>query len=705
MTASKDAETIRREVLSFLKNHGTQSFRIKDISRKLGYTDNRDYRRFLEVMEGLDEEALVARQKGGRFRYRRPGGTAVGVLAVNPKGFGFVEVEGTSQDFFVGAANLGTGLDGDKVRISTAARSKDGRRREAVILEVIDRARKTTVGTFKRRGKFGIVKPDDLRLTHDIYVDGDHVNGARDGQKVVVSIDRFDNPHGSPEGRVLQVIGDADNAGVQVLALAMSLGVSADFPEPVEDDAQKISAALPEPSEDRVDLRDKRTFTIDPEDAKDFDDAIHIEPLGSGMLKIGVHIADVSHFVETDTALDGEARERATSVYLVDRVIPMLPERLSNDLCSLRPGVDRLTFSCLMTVDRAGHVHDYTITPGIIRSQARLTYEEAQAIIEGEDHDHPLADDILSANELALRLTEERMSTGSVDFDIPEIKVRLDEAGHPVEMFVKERIQSNRLIEEFMLLANRTVAEHANRTFDAKPFVFRIHDSPDFERIRHLAHYVRAFGHRLEIKDTTVDSRDLNKLLRSVEGRPEAPVIEQAALRAMAKAVYSVENIGHYGLGFEYYTHFTSPIRRYPDLLVHRLLKKYDSGAKAHDTEELEAICQHCSEQERAAEQAERESVRLKQVEYARDHLGDSFDGVVTGVTRFGVFVELTALLVEGMVHVREMDDDYYEYDESTFSLVGVETGKRYQPGLTVRVTIVAANVETREIDLFFSDE
>ncbi len=703
MNKSKNTETIRREVLSFLKNHGKQSFRIKEIARKLGYADNRDYRRFLEVMEGLDDEALVARQKGNRFSYRRPSGTAVGLLSVNPKGFGFVEVEGTTQDYFVSPANLGTALDGDKVKISTAARSRDGRRREAVVLEVIDRSRKQTVGTFKRHGKFGVVSPDDLRITHDIYVDGDHINGARDGQKVVVSIDRFDSPHAAPEGRVLQIIGPADDARVQVLALAMSLGVSGDFPDEVEDEAQNISQTLPDPSDRRLDLRDKRTFTIDPDDAKDFDDAIHVELLGSGMLKIGVHIADVSFFVHPDSAIDGEARERATSVYLVDRVIPMLPESLSNDLCSLRPDVDRLTFSCLMTIDRAGNVHDYTITPSIIRSKARLTYEEAQAIIDGDDH--PLATDVRTANELAIRLTEERMTRGSIDFDVPEVKVRLGPDGTPTEMFVKERSQSNRLIEEFMLLANRTVAEHAASAFDQSPFVFRIHDSPDFERIRNLAHYVRAFGHRLEIKNGTVDSRELNKLLRGAEGRPEAPVIEQAALRAMAKAAYSVENIGHYGLGFDFYTHFTSPIRRYPDLMVHRLLKAYEAGEVPPDPEQLEATCRHCSEKERSAEVAERESIKLKQVEYARDHLGDSFDGVVTGVTRFGVFVEITSLLVEGMVHVRDMDDDYYEYDEATFSLIGVETGRRYQPGRVVRVTIVAANLESREIDLFFAEE
>ncbi len=705
MTSKKDYDNIRLQVLSLLRNNGKQSFRIKEIAQKLGYRDNREYRRFLDVMEDLIDEALIAKVKGGRYRYRKPGGTASGRLTVNPKGFGFVEVEGTTQDFFVSPSNMKTALDGDTVRISTAARSRGGRRREAEVLEVVERGRLQAVGTFKRRGKFAVVKPDDLRLTHDIYVDGDHFGGAKDGQKVLVSIDRFDDPHGAPEGRVLNVIGDSGDPEVQVLALAMSLGVTAEFPEAVEAQADAIPGELrPLDLADRLDLRDKRTFTIDPEDAKDFDDAIHIEDLGSGMLEVGVHIADVSHFVLDDTVIDLEARKRGTSVYLVDRVIPMLPERLSNDLCSLRPRVDRLTFSCVMKVDGRGNVHDYSIRPSVIHSRARLTYDEAQDIIDGSDRDHELAEDVLRANGVSMALTEERMASGSVDFDIPEVKVVLNDAGHPVEMFVKQRTQANRLIEELMLLANRVVASHAADVHRDRPFVFRVHDRPDFERIRNLAHYVRAFGHRLELKDDGVDSRALNELLRAVDDRPEAPVIEQAALRAMAKAAYTTDNIGHYGLGFDEYTHFTSPIRRYPDLIVHRLLKRYASAKGSPNSDEIEGICEHCSERERTAEAAERESVRLKQVEYARNHLGDQFDGVVVGVTKFGVFVEITDLLVEGMVHVRDMDDDYYEYDEASFSLRGVETGTTYQPGTAVNVTIVAANVETREIDLFFSN-
>lgn len=703
---SKQYDRIKKQVLQHLRNHGDRSFRYKEIAKTLGYKDNKTYKAYSEVMEDLVEEALVSRVKGGRYKHRKPGSAVVGRLSVNPKGFGFVEVEDSRQDFFVSPTNLKTALDGDVVRIATAASSRQGRRREAEVIEVVERKRNEAVGTFRQRGRFAIVQPDDLRLTHDIYVEKKDFGSAREGQKVLVSIDAFEDPHGSPEGRVLSVIGDADEPEVQILSLAMSLGVRPEFGADVEQEMQSVPNAVDtEDFRGRLDLRKKRIFTIDPDDAKDFDDAIHIDRTGDDTYEVGVHIADVTHFVHDGSATDRAARTRGTSVYLVDRVIPMLPERLSNHLCSLQPQVDRLAFSCIMRLDGRGDVLQYEIRPSIIHSKRRLTYGEAQAIIDAGTSDDPLEQDLLVANQLALKLTDRRLREGSIDFDMPEVKVKLDDSGRPVDMVIKVRQQANRLVEEFMLLANRVVARHAEKSFDGHAFVFRVHDRPNLERIKRLAQYVRAFGHRLRVSDGSVDSSELNRLLQDVAGKPEEPVIEQAALRAMAKAIYTVDNIGHYGLGFSEYTHFTSPIRRYPDLMVHRLLKRYGESGKTVDAEWLEGICEACSESERVAEQAERESVRFKQVEYARDHVGDSFSGVVSGVTNFGVFVEISDLLVEGMVHVRDMDDDYYEYDEATFSLRGVETGRVYQPGTIVRVVIVAANLETREIDLFFADE
>ncbi|QXD14861.1 ribonuclease R [Rhodocaloribacter litoris] len=698
-------QEMRRAILRLLRNNGDKAYRPKEIARHLGYTDNDTYNLFRETLSDLATQHLVGREKGNRYTFRPRPKQLEGTLSVHPRGFGFVTVEGHAEDYFIPAHRMGTALDGDRVRIGLAARRRGDLKREAEVLEVLERRRTQTVGTFFRQGHFALVRPDDIRLVHDIYVPREAFHGARDGDKVLVSIDLFDDPHARPEGRVLQIIGRADDPNVRVLALALSMDVRTDFPKAVLDEAAALSDRIPRAEvARRLDLRKKRIFTIDPEDAKDFDDAIHIEKLENGNYEVGVHIADVSHYVRPGSALDEEAFRRSTSVYLVDRVVPMLPEKLSNGVCSLRPEEDKLTFSCIMEVTPRGKVVRYRIRESLIHSRQRFTYEEAQAIIEGRNRNHPLAGDVRLANRLAQTLTRKRLAAGSIDFDLPEVRVILDEAGHPVRIVRKERMAANRLIEEFMLLANRTVAEHIGKRKQAPPFVYRVHDQPDAEKISQLAAYIRAFGLRLDVKDGRVNPKQLNALLQDVKDTPQEPVIEEAALRAMAKAKYSTENIGHFGLGFPYYTHFTSPIRRYPDLMVHRLLKAYAAGEKKPDVAELQARCEHASERERAAVEAERESVKLKQVEYISDHVGETFDGVVSGVTGFGIFVELTDLLVEGMVHVRDLDDDYYEYDERTYTLVGLSTGTTFRLGDAVRVRVAAANLETREIDFVLAD-
>ncbi len=705
MSKKTTRKSIRRDVLRLLKNNGQKTYRPKEIAKQLGYKDNQDYRLFRDVLSEMDEQKMIGRLKGGRYTYKPRPTRVEGVLRVNPQGFGFVEVEGRAEDLFVRAANMGTALDGDRVLVGLAAPARGENRREAEVLEVVQRRRTRAVGTFCKKGHFAFVLPDDQRLRHDIYVPREAFGGAQDGDKVVVSIDRFEERQAAPEGRVLDVLGRGEDPGVRVLSLALSFDVRAGFPDEAIREAEAIPEAIaPSNLERRLDLRDRAIFTIDPEDAKDFDDAIHIAKLPNGNYEVGVHIADVSHYVRPGTALDREGYARGTSVYLVDRVIPMLPEKLSNKVCSLRPGEDKLTFSCIMEVSPRGGVKGYQIRESIIHSKQRFTYEEAQQIIQGGYPDHPLAADVLAAARLARSLTKKRMRQGSVDFDLPEIRVLLDEEGNPVDIVRKERIEANRLIEEFMLLANRTVARHIARQKAPRPFVYRVHDRPDGERIRQLADYLKAFGYQLKLTDGNVTSNDLNNLLTHIKATPEAFVIENAALRAMAKAVYSTQNLGHYGLGFRTYTHFTSPIRRYPDLMAHRLLKRYATGGKDADADDLQARCEHCSERERVAVEAERESVKLKQVEYIRQHLGDQFSGVVTGVTKFGVFVELSDVLVEGMVHVRDMDDDYYVYDERTYSLVGDYTGKSYRPGDHVEVVVAGATPETRKIDLSFVD-
>ena len=702
---SNKPNAIRDDILRLLKNNGHRTFRPKEIAKRLGYRDNKLYRRFRTVLQEMENEGAIAPVSRGQYGLPKIPTKVQGILRVNPKGFGFLEVEGREEDLYVNSGNMGTALDGDVVLAGLSAPGRGDRRREAEVLEVVERKRKRTVGTFRQMGHFAFVTPDDARMTQNIYVPESAFNGARDGMKVVVSIDRFVDPKSAPEGRILEVIGDAEDPAVQVLALAMSFDVRSGFPKEATEEAEKIPLEVPaEEIKRRLDLRKMPVFTIDPEDAKDFDDAVHIRKLDDELLEVGVHIADVSHYVAPGSAIDAEAYERATSVYLVDRTIPMLPEKLSNGVCSLRPNEDKLAFSVLMKVTTQGVVKGYEIRETVIRSQHRLTYDDAQTMLDGGNSDHPIAADVVLAGRLARTLTKRRMRRGSVDFDLPEIRVLLDDKGHPTDIIRKDRKPANRLIEELMLLANRVVARHASKRHKPKTFVYRVHDRPDAEKITKLAEYVRAFGYRLDLTAGNVTSSDLNALLEQVEGAPEQPVIEQAALRSMAKAVYSTKNIGHYGLAFDFYSHFTSPIRRYPDLMVHRLLKRYAAGGEGVDQAQYDVFCDHCSEKERAAVEAERESVKLKQVEFVRERLGESFDGVVSGVTKFGLFVEMSDILVEGMIHVRDMDNDYYEYDDRTYRLIGQRTGRQYRLGDPVRVTVVGANTESREVDLLFAE-
>jgi ribonuclease R len=705
-STSSEAQ-IRARILDTLRNNGQKAYRPKELAKALGLTQNDDYQRFRQVLGELTGSGAVARVKGGRVQHRKRQRLLEGRLTVNPRGFGFVSIEGEDDDAFVGEGNMSTALDGDLVRIALAAPKRGDDRREAEIVEVVERKRTQAVGTFTQQGRFGFVEADDGKLTKDIYVAKEDFGGAKSGDKVVVSIDDFPHPKGSPEGRVLSILGSASDPQVQVLALAIAQGVRSDFPEEVEAEAAALPDAITDKERSRrLDMRGARIFTIDPVDAKDFDDAVHITRGPEGHIEIGVHIADVSAYVRPGTALDAEAALRATSTYLVDRVIPMLPEKLSNRVCSLRPHEEKLAFSCIMQLSDDGEVVSHEVRETVIYSQHRFTYEEAQAVLDGSDDyaDQAIRDDLRWAGNVAKMLTRKRMATGSVDFDAPEVRVVLGEDGHPVDIIKKERKASNRLVEEFMLLANRTVARRIASRDAPPPYVYRVHEPPDTRRMYELATYVRPFGYDLPHDDGAVRSQDLNALLRQVAGKPERFVIEDAALRAMSKAVYTTKNVGHYGLGFDAYTHFTSPIRRYPDLIVHRLLKGYAEGKNPPERSALEAQCEHCSEREKAAEQAERDSVRLKQVEYVQRHLGESFDGVVRGVTKFGLFVEMTDLLVDGLVHISDLGNDYYVYDETRYSLIGQRTGTTYKPGTEVRVTVVSANPDTRKIDLMLAE-
>ncbi len=700
-----DPQEIEQELLKLLQNNGHKAFRPKEIARKLGLTDNRDYRRFRDVLARLESEDRIARIKGGRYTFARLPREATGILSVSPRGFGFVRLDEDQSEVFISSSSLLNALHGDRVAVRLLAPAEGDRKRAASVERVIERRCLQTVGTFEQYPSFGLVTSTDLRILPNIRVEPRHYAGAGPGDKVVVSIDRFDDPDAFPEGRILEVLGAEDAPGVADLALALGFGARVHFEPQVIAEAEQIDGTITTGHiANRLDLRDETVFTIDPEDAKDFDDAVHVRDLGGGQVEVGVHIADVSHYVHEGSAIDEEAFLRGTSIYMVERVFPMLPEHLSNEICTLAPQVERLTFSCIMRLNRDGKVLDSRITESVIRSRRRLTYEEAQRLIDGEEPDDEVAQAIRRAAGFAAGLTARRMAAGSVDFETPEVRVLLDEHGKPTAIIRKHRLAAHRLIEEFMLLANRTVSEVAASRVPEPGFVFRVHGDPDRDRIIALADYVRLFGMELDHRNGKVKSQALNALLDQARGTPQELVVEEAVLRSMAKAHYTPNNAGHFGLGFTHYCHFTSPIRRYPDLLVHRILKACLAGTvrpKEDTVTELSRRSDHCSEMERLADTIGRESIKLKQVEFLRDHIGEQSRGVVTGLANFGAFVELEEWLVEGLVHVRDMND-YYEYDERRLALIGSK-GKVIRVGDLVEVVIAEADPETRRVDFVFA--
>lgn len=667
-----------------------------------------------DLLGNLVRSGTLQQDRHGRVCYARrekkPSQQALtGIMRVSRRGIGVVHVEGSEEEIIIPPRFMGTALHGDRVAVVPFARRMTQRgdtddRIEGEVIEVVERNCHTIVGTLERRGHFLVVTPDDSRIARDVYVTPERQGGAKPGDKVVVQLLPWEDQHLNPEGKVTEVLGRSGDARVEVMSVARTFGLPQRFPKEVEQEAHRLPEKITENIiAERIDLRRIPCITIDPEDAKDFDDAVSVETLPDGVLRLGVHIADVSHYVQPGSALDNEALKRGTSVYLVNEVIPMLPERLSNDLCSLKPQVDRLTYSVWMDVDGGGMVSDYRIARSVIHSARRFTYEEVQSIIERRRG--KFSEVILPLHKLSQVLLQRRRKAGSIDFDTAEAKFEFDAHGFPSAIRKKVRLDAHRLIEECMLLANRTVAGHigkARKEEDAlRPFVYRVHDVPDPGKIEDLARFVKQFGYSLDPKSITPLS--LQRLLDKVKGSEVENLINEVTLRAMAKAVYSENNIGHFGLGFKYYTHFTSPIRRYPDLVVHRLLTEYAGKISpkrlAALKKELPEICRISSERERVAMDAERQSVKVMQVEYMKRHLGDQFEGVIGGVTNFGIFVEINDLLVEGMIRLRDMADDYYLYDERHYALKGRSRGKVYRLGDKVRVRVVSIDPENREIN------
>lgn len=698
---------LTEQVATYIQSQGTRTFNYRQAARALCLERPEDVRTVALILAGMAFDGDILEVEPGRYKAITRATTAEGIFVRRSNGKNSVITDPDDEQIFVAERNSMHALNGDRVRVTVAAHVP-GREPEAVVTDIIEKKDQTFIGTLRVDKNMAMLQTDSKFLATDIYIPRKALKGGKTGDKAVVEITDWPEDANNPRGRVLDILGKTGENNAEIHGILAEFGLPYKYPESVE----KAAALIPdnisaEEIARREDMRGVTTFTIDPRDAKDFDDALSFRKLPNGNYEIGVHIADVTHYVQPDTALDREARDRATSVYLVDRVVPMLPERLSNGICSLRPDEDKLTFSCIFEMTPEGKIVDSRIARTIIRSDRRFTYEEAQEIIETGKGDY--AAEILELDRLAKILRGQRFSGGSVDFDREEVRFEIDENGHPTSVYFKESKDSNKLIEEFMLLANKAVATFIGAPKGKKKpkaFVYRIHDRPDPERLLALATLARQFGHKIKTTGTPQEiNRSLNRMLEDIKGRPEENLLSIMAVRAMAKAVYSTTNVGHYGLGFDYYTHFTSPIRRYPDMMVHRLLERYLGGGRSVNIEKLEDQCKHSSDMEQLAANAERASIKYKQVEYMADHLGEVFTGVISGVTEWGLYVELDENKCEGLVPVRDLADDFYDFDQTNYCLTGRRHNNRYRLGDKVQVQVARADTAKKQLDFVLVDE
>ena len=696
--ATFNKKNLKKAILTVFYENPQKTYNYKQITSALEVKDPEIRKLVTVVLDELAEDEKLEQVIRGKYKLKSRGGTICGRVELQPQGFAYIISEETDQPVLVSQRNLNHAMEGDKVKVYLYARRKK-HQLEGEVSEIVERAKSTFVGVVERSRNFAFLIPVG-KVGFDLFIPLDKLQEAKDGQKAIGRITEWPTKARNPFGEIIEVLGDAGENETEMHAILAEYDLPIRFPENVLKAAEKIPLEIPEEEiERRRDMRDVTTFTIDPADAKDFDDALSVRQLKEGLWEVGVHIADVSHYVKPNTILDDEAYNRATSVYLVDRVVPMLPEKLSNGVCSLRPNEDKLCFSAVFQLNEQAEVVKEWFGKTVIHSDRRFAYEEAQEVIETGEGD--LKDEILRLNELARKLRQRRFREGSIAFDRIEVKFEIDENGKPLSVFFKESKDSNKLIEEFMLLANKKVAEHIGKVKankQARTFVYRIHDKPDPEKLDNFNHFIKRFGYNIMTTSPATISKSLNSLMEHVQGKTEQNVIETLAIRSMAKAEYSTRNIGHYGLGFEYYSHFTSPIRRYPDVMVHRLLERYMEGGRSVNAQKFEDYCKHSSEMENRAANAERSSIKYKQVEFMQEHVGEIFPGVISGVTDWGIYVELENKC-EGMVPLRELDDDFYTFDEKNYCLVGRHTRKTYQLGEEVKVEIARANLEKKQLD------
>jgi len=691
---------LKKAILGLLYEQSSETVNYKQISSALGIRDPEIRKLVYVVLEDLYDDNYLDQVSRGKYRLRSKGGYIVGTVDLQPQGFAYINSNESDDPVLVSSRNLNHAMQDDKVRILLYAKRKK-HEPEGEVVEIIERAKSVFVGTVSLSENYCFLIPSG-QVGFDIFIAWENRKGAKNGQKAIARILDWPPRAKSPFGEITDILGDTGDNDAEMHAILAEYDLPYKFPDNVEKAAKKIPMNIPpEEYKTRRDVRNIPTFTIDPADAKDFDDALSFRKLEKGLYEIGVHIADVSYYVNPNTLLDEEAFKRATSVYLVDRVVPMLPERLSNGVCSLRPDEDKLCFSAIFKTDANGEVKHQWFGKTVIRSDRRFTYEEAQKIIDTGEGE--MKEEILELNKLALKLRAGRFKEGSIAFDRVEIMFEIDEQqGKPLSVYFKEAKEANNLIEEFMLLANKRVAEFIGKPKGGKSpktFVYRIHDKPDIKKLESFNYFIRKFGYSIHLTTPRMISDSLNKLLTHVKGKKEQDVIENLAVRAMAKAEYSTRNIGHYGLSFDHYTHFTSPIRRYPDIMVHRLLERYRNGERSVNAQKYEEKCRHASGMETKAANAERTSVKYKQVEFMQDHIGEIYKGVISGITGWGIYVELENK-IEGMIPIRELDDDFYVFDERNYALVGRHSRKKYQLGDDLNVKIWRTNLERKQLDL-----
>jgi len=702
-TRTFNKKKLKNSILTILYEEPAKTVNYKQVSVWLGIKDIETRKLVNIVLQELNDDDYLEQISRGKYKLKAKTGTASGIVEMQPQGFAYVNSDEIERPVLVSSRNLNHAMKGDKVRIRLYARRKK-HDLEGEVIEILERAKSVFVGTVQTSLNFAFLIPAG-KVGFDIFIPKEKLNGAKNGQKAIAEIKEWPENAKSPFGEIIEVLGDVGNNDAEMHSILAEYELPHKFPENVNLAAEKIPLEIPkEEIKKRRDLRNVTTLTIDPADAKDFDDALSVQKLKNGNWEIGIHIADVTHYVTANTIIEEEARNRATSVYLVDRVVPMLPERLSNGVCSLRPNEDKLCFSAIFEIDDEANISKEWFGRTVIHSDRRFNYEEAQEIIETGKGD--FSDTVLTLDKLAKQLRDKRFKKGSIAFDRVEIKFNIDEKGKPLSVYFKEAKDSNKLIEEFMLLANKQVAEfigkkHDNKT--PKTFVYRIHDKPDPDKLDSLNTFIKRFGYGLQLTTSATITKSLNTLLNNVKGKKEQNIVETLAIRTMAKAAYSTRNIGHYGLSFQYYSHFTSPIRRYPDMMVHRLLAKYLENERSVNEQTFESLCKHSSEMETKAANAERASIKYKQVEFMQDHVGKVYPGVISGITDWGIYVELTNK-IEGMVPLRELDDDFYIFDEKNYALVGRHSNKTYQLGDEVIVKIWRTNLERKQLDFLLTE-